>query len=213
MEDPMSGIERLNPSPATTPGIDALRHAVARRPVFHLELQKFLIRDTRSIHDDTDVVSFALKVGDDPAVVRIKHMGDVNNGEHLVQLKIGPVTFDGPAPIRLITTIVNSGHKDDAELEDTLTTAANQAIDAALDALPGGEIVELLSHWLVNLFAADCDGVLVAQRWTWTPDELKGHTDTHNPWVVTHSYDGPDASFPCGVSHYTVTWQISREDA
>jgi len=59
------------------------------------QFQKFHITNTLAVHNDTDTVSLALKDGAQPARVLIKHLGDVSNGDHLVQLKIGPVVFQG----------------------------------------------------------------------------------------------------------------------
>ena len=109
--------------------------------------------------------------------------------------------------------MLNSGHKDQALLDEGLTTAANQAIDLALDEIPGGVLIEFFTHWLVNLFAVDCDGVVIGQRWTWTPEELKTHADAHNPWTVQHHYHGTDSPAGCGGnSGYTGTWIIIRVD-
>lgn len=198
----------------------AQRDVVARlkappQPIhqYHFEFQKFHITNTRAFHNDTDTVSVALKDGGRPARVLIKHLGDVNNGDHLVQLKIGPITFPANEQVSLVTTVINSGHKDDASLDDDLTTAANQAIDLALDEIPGGVLIEFVTHWLVNLFAVDCDGVVIGQRWTWSVNELKAHTDTHNPWIIQHAYHGTDSAVGCGGnSDYTGTWIITRTD-
>ena len=124
-----------------------------------------------------------------------------------------PVTLSGDGQVSLVTTVINSGHKDQASLDDALTTAANQAIDLALDEIPGGQLIEIFTHWLVNLFAVDCDGVVVGQRWTWTVAELKAHTDRNNPWIIGHTYHGADSADGCGGnSVYTGTWIIRRID-
>ena len=107
---------------------------------YHFEFQKFRISETRAAINDTDTVSFAMKDGSKPTQVVIKHMGDVDNGEHLVQLKIGPIIFQADEQVNLVTAVINSGHKDQAELDERLTTAANQAIDLALDEIPGRRI-------------------------------------------------------------------------
>jgi len=180
---------------------------------YHFEFQQFHISETRAAHDDTDTVSLVLRVDGQPSRALIKHLGDVNNGDHPVQLKIGPVTLSGAGQVRLVTSVINSGHKDQASLDDALTTAANQAIDLALDEIPGGQLIEILTHWLVNLFAVDCDGVVIGQRWTWTAAELKAHTDRHNPWTIEHTYHGTDSADGClGNSVYTGTWIIRRID-
>ena len=208
-------VEHVRIDPARRDALTVARLKALQRPVheYHFEFQKFHITNTRAVHNDTDTVSLALRHGDEPARVLIKHMGDVNNGDHLVQLKIGPVTFPEAGLVSLVTTVLNSGHKDQASLDEGLTTAANQAIDLALDEIPGGVLIEFLTHWLVNLFAVDCDGVVLGQRWTWSVGELKAHTDAHNPWIIEHAYHGTDSAVGClGNSDYTGTWKITRID-
>ena len=63
---------------ATTARLKGLQQPVDEYHFF--EFQKFHITDTRAVRNDTDTVSLALKVGDAPARVLIKHLGDVNNG-------------------------------------------------------------------------------------------------------------------------------------
>jgi hypothetical protein len=76
---------------------------------YHFEFQKFHITNTRAAHNDTDTVSLALKDdGAQPARVLIKHLGEVNNGDHPVQPKIGPIVFQGTEQVRLVTTVLQS---------------------------------------------------------------------------------------------------------
>jgi len=214
MRWPLDGNVRIDP--AARDAVTAARlTGIGKEPAhqYHFEFQKFQITNTRAVHNDTDTVSLALKDGDQPPRVLIKHLGDVNNGDHLVQLKIGPVVFQGNEKVSLVTTVINSGHKDQASLDEGLTTAANQAIDLALDEIPGGVLIEFFTHWLVNLFAVDCDGVVIGQRWTWGVNELKAHTDAHNPWIIRHPYHGTDSAVGCGGnSEYIGTWIITRID-
>jgi hypothetical protein len=180
--------------------------------VFHFELQQLHISNTRAVHNDTDTASLALKIGQQPSRVQIKHLGDVNNGDHVVQIKIGPVRLQDHDLVSLVTAVVNAGHQDQGQVDETLTTAANAAIDAALDEVPGGVLLEFFTHWLVNLFAVNCDGVVVGQKWQWRGNELVGHTAAHNPWVITHTYRGSDSPVGCGSnSEYTARWIIRRD--
>src|SRR6476620_206545 len=85
-------------------------------PSYIFRLEQFHIDNTRAADDDTDVVSFAMKVGDQAlGEPQIKHMGDVDNGDHLVNLEFGPISVDTPATLVVFNyQILNSGHKDDA---------------------------------------------------------------------------------------------------
>jgi hypothetical protein len=210
----VSAMQPVRIDPAARDALTAARfEQLTHRPAYHFEFQQFHISNTRAVDDDHDSVSFVLRIADQPARVLNKHMGDVDNGDHPVQLKIGPVTLPETGLVHLVTTVINSGHQDEASLDDALTTAANEAIDLALDEIPGGELIEIFTHWLVNLFAVNCDGVVIGQRWTWPVHELKEILDRHNPWTITHTYHGTDTSVGCGSnSEYTGTWLIRRTD-
>ena len=60
--------------------------------VFSFTLDSFQITDTRSLHEDTDYVTYTLVVKDQngnggPRMLT-KYMGDVNNGVHAVNLTV-----------------------------------------------------------------------------------------------------------------------------
>jgi uncharacterized protein with LGFP repeats len=56
-----------------------------------ISLDKFHIDNTRSVHNDTDHVNFALKMGSQAIPESLtRDTGDVNNGDHLVGLCFGP---------------------------------------------------------------------------------------------------------------------------
>src|SRR5689334_11779157 len=81
-------------------------------PSYIFRLEQFHIDNTRAADDDTDVVSFAMKVGDQAlGEPQIKHMGNVDNGDHAVNLQFGPISVDTPAtPVVFNYQILNSGH-------------------------------------------------------------------------------------------------------
>ena len=204
-------IHRLDPGALPTAKRAGEAILAATTDTYSFTLNRFRIVTTRAVHNDTDTVAFSLKIGDQPTVTKIKHLGDVNDGDHSVGLTIGPVAIRGTPRITLATTIINSGHKDQATLDRALSDAANAVIDAALDEIPGGELLELLTHWLVGLFVVDCDGVVVGERWRWPAHQLHDFTDRHNPWEIIHTYHGADSPVGCGAnSEYTVTWHIAR---
>jgi len=58
-------------------------------PSYIFILDQFHIDNTRAVdEEDTDTVGFAVKIGDSMvATPQIKHMGDVDNGDHPVNLQ------------------------------------------------------------------------------------------------------------------------------
>jgi hypothetical protein len=74
-----------------------------------VSLDKFHIDNTRSLHNDTDHVNFAMKVGNAAIPESLtRDTGDVNNGDHLVGLCFGPIPIDPAIPIMFNYQILNS---------------------------------------------------------------------------------------------------------
>src|SRR5439155_12524441 len=130
-------------------------------PSYTFRLEQFHIDNTRAADDDTDVVSFAVKVGDQVLVEpQIKHMGDVENGDHAINLEFGPISVDTPAtPILFNYQILNSGHKDDAFIDNLLKRGADELANRVSTS---GNIWATAGAWalkfFVDLFTVDCDG-------------------------------------------------------
>jgi hypothetical protein len=66
-------------------------------------LDRIEIRNTRSFHDDTDVVIVSMQIDDRKLPVFIKELADVNNGIHPVNLEICPAIAIGPQSKVIIT--------------------------------------------------------------------------------------------------------------
>lgn len=58
-------------------------------------LDQFHISKTRSVHLDTDYVTLTAQVNQQPPVNQTVFVGDVNDGDHPVNLQLGPF-FVGP---------------------------------------------------------------------------------------------------------------------
>ncbi len=181
---------------------------------YHFRLDRFHIFNTRALHEDTDVVSFGVKVGNSMLPPQIKHMGNVNNGDHSVDLKIGPVQInDDDTPVIITYQIINSGHRDQATLDSVLTTGTSEiaASQLASGDIPGAIAAEIVSG-LASLFTADCDGLVVVDRIALTGARLKRITTAHNPFTLTRIYHGTDSATGCGSnSVYNVTWVVFHE--
>ena len=66
-------------------------NAQANGKKYVFTLESFQILNTRALHNDTDHVSFALKVGNTVYPAKVKHMGNKNNGTYKVALSFGPI--------------------------------------------------------------------------------------------------------------------------
>ena len=176
-------------------------------------LDKFHIDTTRAIHEDTDVVSFALKVGDQMFGPLIKHMGDVNNGDHSVGLQFGPIPIPSTAvPILLNYQILNSGHQDQAEIDNLLSQGADYLTKGATAtdnpyAIAAAWIAKFFIGWLT----LNCDGPVAIDQIAVSGATLDEWTRGASPHSETrrYNYESQDG---CGSSpDYKVTWSIIRQ--
>jgi hypothetical protein len=95
-------------------------------------LDSFTILNTRAWHNDTDSVAISLDVGSKSYGTRVKHMGDVNNGKHDVDLSFDSIPINDPAaPIKFTFQIMNAGHVPQGELVNKLQDGA-EVISKAL---------------------------------------------------------------------------------
>src|SRR5438105_11756460 len=190
-------------------------------------LEKFHIDNTRAVHNDTDVVAFSLKVGDQPVQTQTKGMGDVNNGDHLVGLEFGPVSIDPATPVVLSVLIVNSGypgsHEGDVQpVLNALSDASEKVANAVYPLGPVWPIVNKIVHELNTLFFVDCDGPVAGDRipGPQAADLIPANTLTgadldtlissgKGTFSLTRSYPGTDSPVGCGSnSKYSVTWSV-----
>src|SRR5262245_53712132 len=76
---------------------------------YRFSLERFEIQNTRALDEDTDIVSFGLKVDDQEFDTKTRSMGDVDNGNHLVNLRFEPITVGPTSKVAFNYQIVNSG--------------------------------------------------------------------------------------------------------
>lgn len=190
-------------------------------------LNSFNITDTRSVHNDTDVVSIAVAVGNNPPItLPAKSMGDVNNGTHAVNLSIPNVSVAAAQKVAFSYSIVNAGHDKDS-IEKALTpvagNAANQAVDKAVEATAayfgidpatakviGTKAGGWLGPKIANIIFADCDGSVAAGDHVFTGAALARLTNGGSPVSGTDDNKGTDSNWGCGGnSRYYVTWTVT----
>jgi hypothetical protein len=182
---------------------------------YHFNLEKFHIHQTRAWHNDTDVVCLAVQVAGQMAKPHVVRIGDVNNGEHIVNLKVGPLKIADTDQVIITYQIVNSGHRGQAELDAGLTKGAETL--ASIVPQPLGDLASEIVDALAGLFTANCDGVVVAERIVLPPGKIHTLTTRNgSPHVfeLTRAYHGtPTNKTGCNPSPslYTVTWKMFRE--
>jgi hypothetical protein len=99
--------------------------------LYTFKLEQFHIDNTRSRHEDTDTVAFGLRVDQHQFQVRSFLAGDVNNGNHAVNLMFGSVLIiDSAAPAVFSYEIYNS---DTSKLPKDLTTMAVELCAKVVD--------------------------------------------------------------------------------
>lgn len=178
---------------------------------FTFHLVEFEILTTRARDDDTDHVSIGLKVGDRVFDPQVKHMGDVDDGHHQVDLRFTDVQVpDLNTPVIFNYAIINNGSDDQRKIESDLKEAA---IKLAGFAFASGSVWLTVATAVINLLGAilgDCDGPCAVDQvnftglslWNLTREEGHAHTETR--FYTIPSQTG------CGDSpRYRVTWRIT----
>jgi hypothetical protein len=106
---------------------------------YTVRIESFHIDNTRSRHNDTDTVTFGVQVGDTALPVLTFGAGDVNNGDHGVNLHFGAVlSTDSQRPLALTYSIYNGSV---GELSTNLNNLAKSLlINGVHLTLPGSGI-------------------------------------------------------------------------
>jgi len=100
-------------------------------PLYTFNLEQFHIDNTRSRHEDTDNVTFGLEVGTQQFPIQSFFAGDVNNGDHSVNLVVDSVFIsDGSTPVAFTYEIYNG---DASKLSVDLKTLDKRLLDQTLD--------------------------------------------------------------------------------
>ena len=178
-------------------------------------LDNYTIKETRSVHEDTNYITAALSVNGRPIGDPLtKFMGNQNNGTFPVGFSWPNVDVSDGESVTLFYQILNSGHKNHAELEQALTAIAQQQLPST-EPTNFDWRVELLkwaAQHTIKLVFANCDGPIAppeGRRLVWHPFELKGLAPgtTSEESVNEHGNNSPTG---CGKnSHYIVRFSIT----
>ena len=180
---------------------------------YKIRMMSFEIANTRAVHNDTDYVSFALKVGDRIFPARAEKVGDLNDGWYPLNWEFVFDIDDPGTPIVFSYLIINSGHSDTDVSTNRMAAAAN-GLCSALAAPTGGwslvvagGIDALLP--VVDLFVADCDGWVAGDQISINGAMLAQWT-AGGPHQERRFYPGVTSNAFCGGnSEYYVTWDVS----
>ena len=192
---------------------------------FSFTLDSFQITDTRSLHEDTDYVTYTLVVKDQngnggPRMLT-KYMGDVNNGVHAVNLTFSNIAVNPTDTVVLNYLIVNSGHKGQSQVTSAIESAASKlalqggaALGNAILPGIGGSLLGAGAGWLagqlVGLLTANCDGAVAMEQDTFSYNDLITNT-AHGQFKHSTRHPGTDSPRGCGSnSVYIVNWHMFR---
>ncbi len=194
-------------------------------------IDSFRITETRSLHDDTDYVSLAVVVGQNPPIsVPTKAMGNVDNGTHEVNLYVPNVAVGPNDAVAFSYSILNSGYSADLLeqlLQKAISSAASKGASAAAAAIVGGLVGGPLGSVLATVGTAafgwvagelegiifpDCDGVVAGADHAFTGAQLAAQTAGGKVITTTELNKGTNSPDGCGGnSVYYVTWSISTQ--
>ena len=167
------------------------------------------IDQVRSPSKDTDVVTLAVKVGDQLFPPVTKHLGDlgVDRNPHPVNLNVGPVEVADTDTVVVSFIVANLGYDASDEglarqFMNTLSDAAAAVCTALYGAGSAWQVLNKATQWINGLLTADCDGLVAQDQYTFSGAELAGLSPQ------TRVYPGTDSAVGCGAnSQYQVTVQ------
>jgi hypothetical protein len=162
-------------------------------PVFRIQIDRVVINDTRSLHEDSDIL--AASVSGQPN--QIKVMGDVNNGNYPQNLffDVAVAASDKVSfSYAILNTAINPG--------TVATYLGNGA--AGVGTLFG-------SDWS-GLLAGGCDGMVAEGAHDFTGAALAAQTAGGKKISSNDYTPGTDSPHGCGSnSRYYVYWSVSAK--
>lgn len=174
-------------------------------------INTFRIGCTRAVHEDTDHIKLSVAV--DNVVLPdlpVIHVGDVNDGDHLVDLYYMP-PIELPKIDSVITfnyIIENIGSGNYTDIENGMKAAAEIGLSAWLG--PAGAGIGEIADGIYHIFNAKCDGPVAIDQVSATGHLLNSWTAASRVYSETRFYTYGSQTF-CGDSpQYWVTWSVIR---
>jgi Clostridial hydrophobic W len=182
------------------------------KTAYRIVLDQFHIDTTRAPDEDTDAISLTGQLDGQDLPTLDLSTGDVDNGDHLINLQWDPIETDQMSHFELKFAIYNSGHANEEafrkKLDDALTAAAGAA--APLSGYASAFIV--IAKALIDLFDFDCDGLVAGDLMRASGADLAQLTiNWPHIFHITRGYPGTDSAVGCGSnSQYSVSWYVQR---
>ena len=193
---------------------------------FSFTLNSFEIMQTRSLHQDTDYVTFSVVVNPQggtgtPQTLK-KSMGNVNNGGFPLGMSFPNVTVNPTDTVLMNYLILNSGHKTPGEVETALENAATKMLTVAADELSMylsslgvpdttavlEAVAKFVGDEVTSVLNANCDGWVAGGQYSFTYDQLVAQL-APGPFQQNLKFLGTDSPKGCGSnSVYYVDWQM-----
>ena len=194
-------------------------------------MDRLAIAETRSLHNDTDIVHLSATVGADDPVFATKSLGDLNNGTHPVNLSLQVNIPDDDTTVVFAFTVRNAGHggnpaKDEAAQsalsmisKEIIKQGAHGAEAVAIGSvtLPfvGSSLVALAgilgATELGLLLFGDCDGPVAWGAFPFTCSDLIRRTSSGRKITETANQKGSKSPGYCNRadSQYSTTCTIA----
>jgi hypothetical protein len=179
---------------------------------YRIVLDTFHIDNTRAPNRDTDVISFQGTLdGQDLPTLHLS-TGDVDNGDHLINLQFDPIEVELTSQLAVKFAIVNSGDANEEAFRKKVDDALHAIAVAA--AAFGGTV----SAWIeigkaiFDLINIDCDGPVAGDSMGASGQNLAQLTINYpHIYRFTRGYPGVDSEVLCGDnSLYSVSWYVQR---
>jgi hypothetical protein len=178
---------------------------------YNVILQNYEIKDTRSVHRDTNYVTATLTVGGRLiGVPQVKFMGNQNNGTFPVGFVWSDVAVNVEANeiLELNYSILNAGHPEHSKLEEILFGAAHTLGSASW----AGELASRALSFGLKLVFANCDGPITPPNGRRLAFGGFGLADIApgTSLQAAQNEPGNDSPHGCGGnSHYIVHYKIA----
>jgi hypothetical protein len=199
-------------------------------PVYSFTINSIQIKNPRSLINDTDYVSCAIVVGNNPPITApVKSMGNLGDGTYAVGLTIPNVPVGPNDAMAFSYSILNTGYSSDIveqALQKASSAAASKAGAAAAAAIGGavggplGSVLAAVGSaafgWVTSevlgFIFPDCDGPVAAGDHAYTGAQLAAQTANGTGITMTDYSAGTNSPDGCGAnSKYYVTWSVSTQ--
>jgi Clostridial hydrophobic W len=209
-------LEPENPRAIALAGINAASagHLVPPTPktAYRIVLDQMHLDNTRAPDEDTDVISLTGKLDGQDLPTLDLSTGDIDNGDHLINLQWEPIETDQTSQFEMKFAIYNSGHANEEAFRQKVDAALTAAAGAAAPLSGYASAFITIGKALFDLFDFDCDGLVAGDLMRASGSELAQLTiNWPHIFHVTRGYPGTDSSVGCGSnSQYSVSWYVQR---